>query len=168
LCVDAIVEPLRLFAGDGADCSNQRPIILLGNPRGFGRLVILDVAVTGIDIQSRTSDDAPDRPLNVRCEQKITEYHRVVDENGFQFVPTLFFHTGQLLESIKQLIKEQIRHELIFFEGEAKQSEVKSIMNWWLRCISMVITETASKNIAFKAAKMSETAFETQAAFVTP
>ena len=31
----------------------------------------------------------------------------------------------------------------------------------------VVITKTASKNIAFKAAKMSETAFETQAAFVT-
>jgi len=31
----------------------------------------------------------------------------------------------------------------------------------------MVIAKTASRNIVFKAAKMSETAFETQAAFVT-
>jgi len=52
-------------------------------------------------------------------------------------------------------------------EGEAKQSKVKSIMKWWSKCISMVITKDASRNIAFKAAKMSETAFETQAAFVT-
>ena len=31
----------------------------------------------------------------------------------------------------------------------------------------MVITKIASRNIVFKAVKMSETAFETQAAFVT-
>ena len=31
----------------------------------------------------------------------------------------------------------------------------------------MVMTKIASRNIAFKAAEMSETAFETQAAFVT-
>ena len=53
------------------------------------------------------------------------------------------------------------------FEGKAKQSEVKSIMKWCSKCISMVITKTASRNITFKAAKMSETTFETQAAFVT-
>ena len=63
--------------------SNQRRYILLRNSRGFGRQVILDVAVTGIDGQSRTSDDAPDRPLNVRYEQKMTKYHRVANENGF-------------------------------------------------------------------------------------
>ena len=33
--------------------------------------------------------------------------------------------------------------------------------------ISMGITKAASRNVTFKAAKMSETAFETQAAFVT-
>ena len=31
----------------------------------------------------------------------------------------------------------------------------------------MVVAKTASRNIAFKAGKMSEAAFETQAAFVT-
>ena len=49
----------------------QRPDILLGNPRGFGRQVILDVAVTAVDGQSRTSDDAADRPLNARYDQKL-------------------------------------------------------------------------------------------------
>ena len=45
--------------------------------------MILDVAVTGIDCHSRTSDEAPDRPLDVRYEQKMTKYHRVANENGF-------------------------------------------------------------------------------------
>ena len=34
----------------------------------------------------------------------------------------------EVLTNNYRLIKEQIRHKLIFFEGEAKQSEVKSIM----------------------------------------
>ena len=44
----------------------------------------------------------------------------------------------------------------MFIEGEAKQSKVKPIvMKWWSKRISSI-----------KAAKMSEAAFETQAAFV--
>ena len=37
------------------------------------------IPATGIDGQSRTSDDAPDRPLNVRYEQIMTLHHRVAD-----------------------------------------------------------------------------------------
>ena len=45
LHVDAIIEPLRLFADADGDVhgDNQRPDILLRNPRGFGRQVILDI-----------------------------------------------------------------------------------------------------------------------------
>ena len=57
LRLDAIVEPMRLFANAGEDASNQRPDIFIRNPRGLGRQVIIDVAVTGVDGQSRTSDE---------------------------------------------------------------------------------------------------------------
>ena len=49
LRLDAIVEPIRLFDEASGDRNNQRPDILLRSPRGFGRQIILDVAVTGID-----------------------------------------------------------------------------------------------------------------------
>ena len=88
--------------------------------------MIVDVAVTGIDGQYRASDDAPDHPFNVHYEQKTAKLHRVADEN----VSTVFSHTGQIHQSIMRLMKEQIRHKLIFFEGEAKQSKMKSIMKW--------------------------------------
>ena len=41
-------EPLRIFSDAAPVSANQRPDIdiLLRNPRGFGRQVILDVAVT--------------------------------------------------------------------------------------------------------------------------
>ena len=37
LRVDAIVEPLRIFSDAAPEVANQRPDILLRNPRGFGR-----------------------------------------------------------------------------------------------------------------------------------
>ena len=58
LRVDAIVEPMRLFAGAAEDASNQRPDAFLRSPRGLGRQAIVDVAVTGVDGQSRASDEA--------------------------------------------------------------------------------------------------------------
>ena len=60
LRIDAIVKPSRLFAEASGNGNNKRPDILLRNPRGFGRQIVLDVAVTGVDGQSRTSDDLQD------------------------------------------------------------------------------------------------------------
>ena len=71
LRLDAIVEPLRLFSDADEDASNQRPDIFIRNPRGLGRQVIIDVAVTGIDGQSRSNDEATERPLQTRYDQKM-------------------------------------------------------------------------------------------------
>ncbi len=130
--------------------------------------MILDVAVTAIDGQSRTSDDVADRPLNVRYDQKMAKYHRLADQSGFHFVPAVFSHTGQIHKSIKRLIAEQIRNKLAFSEGVVKQSRVRSTMRWWTKCISMVIAKTASRNVAFKTNVMSQAVLEAQASFVTP
>ncbi len=89
--VDAIVEPKRIFTKASASGSNQRPDILLRNPRGLGRQLLIDVAVTGIEGQSRTSDDLPDRPLRIRHEQKVAKYTRIAERNGLQFAPAVFF-----------------------------------------------------------------------------
>ena len=49
LRVDAVVEPTRLFTDAVEDAGNQRPDAFLRNPRGLGRQIIIDVAVTGVD-----------------------------------------------------------------------------------------------------------------------
>ena len=77
LRVDAIVEPLRLYTDATEDPSGQRPHIFLRSPRGLCRQIIIDVAVTGVDGQSRTSDEAVDRPLQARYDQKMAKYGRV-------------------------------------------------------------------------------------------
>ena len=41
-------------------------------------------------------------------------------------------------------------------------TKVKSVMKWWLKCISMIIIKTASRNVVFKATRMSERIMESQ------
>ena len=57
---------------------------------------------------------------------------------------------------------EQIRQKLITFEGQAKPSRDKSVMKWWSKCISMVITKTASRNVAFKSDEIIDALFQDQ------
>jgi len=123
--------------------------------------------VTGVDGQSRASDDFPDRPLQIRYDQKMAKYGHIVDQSRFQFVPTIFSHTGQIHGAFKSLLGEQIRQNLVAFEGQAKPSKIKSVMKWWSKCISMVIAKTASRNVAFKAAKIADSAFAGQSEILT-
>ena len=105
LRLDAIVEPTRLFDHNPGDVSNQRPDIFIRNPRGSGKQVIIDVALTGIDGQSRTSDEAVERPLQVRYDQKIAKYGQVAERNDLRFIPVFFSHTGQIHEVFKSFCK---------------------------------------------------------------
>ena len=77
---------MRLYAEVAEDRINQRPNIFLRNLRGLGRQIILDVAVTGIDGQSRTSDDASERPMQVRYEQKMSKYGRLAEQSNLRFI----------------------------------------------------------------------------------
>tara|TARA_A100001015_G_C15036696_1_gene736753 strand:+ start:2237 stop:2740 length:504 start_codon:yes stop_codon:yes gene_type:complete len=148
------------------DASDQRPDIFLRNPRGLGRQVIIDVAVTGVDGQSRASDEATERPLQIRYDQKMAKYGRVAEQNNLRFVPAVFSHTGQIHGEFKILVKEQIKQKLIAFEGDAKSSKIRSVMKWWSKYISMAITKTASRNMAFKVVKIREAIMEDQDEFL--
>ena len=162
LRLDAIVEPIRLFAEASGDRNSQRPDILLRNPRGFGRQVIMDVAVTGLDGQSRPTEDHPNRHLQARYDQKMAKYGYIAEQNRFQLIPAIFSHTGQIHDAFKDFLREQIRYKIVAFEGYAKSSNISSTMKWWSKCISMVIAKTASRNVAFKAARLGDLIFDRQ------
>ena len=90
--------------------------------------MIIDVAVTGVDGQSRTSDEATDRPLQIRYDQKMVKYGRVAEQSNLRFVPAVFSHTGQIHGEFKAFVKEQIKQKLVAFEGDAKASKTSSVM----------------------------------------
>ena len=118
--------------------------------------------MTGVDGQSRISDEAAERPLQVRYDQKMTKYGRVAEQNNLRFIPAVFSHADQIHGEFKALFKGQIRHKVIAFEGEAKSSKVRAVMKWCSRCISMAIAKTASRNVAFKVARMRKAIMEDQ------
>ena len=49
---------------------------------------------------------------------------------------------------------------------DAKASKIRSVMKWWSKCISVEIAKTASRNVAFKVAKMREAIMEDQDEFL--
>ena len=63
--IEPVVEPVRLFDADPDLDDRRRPDILIRNPRGFDRQVLLDVAVTGTDLFGRVTYDDPYKPLEV-------------------------------------------------------------------------------------------------------
>ena len=107
--------------------------------------------MTGLDGQSRPTEDLPDRHLQVHYDQKMAKCGNIAKQNSLQFILDIFSHTGQIHAAFKGLLVVQIRHKLIAFEGQAKPSKINSVMKWWSKCvsISMVIAKTASRNVAF-------------------
>ena len=77
---------------------------------------------------------------------------------------TITDHSGQIHGEFKAFVKEQIKQKLVAFDGDAKASKTRSAMKWWWwsKCISMAIAKTASRNVAFKVAKMREAIMEGQ------
>ena len=79
---------------------------------------------------------------------------RVANQNGLQFIPAVFSHAGQMHGEVKRFIKDQIRLQLTYTEGEAKSSKVQLAFRWWSKCISSVISRTASRNVLFSSARI--------------
>ena len=68
----------------------------------------------------------------------------------------MFSHTGQMHGEVKRFMKDQIRLQLTYTEGEAKSSKVELAFRWWSKCISSVISRTASRNVLFSSARISK------------
>ena len=61
--IDPMVEPVRLFDADPDLDDRRRPnILIIRCPRGTDRQVILDIAVTGVDLFGRVAYDDPYKP----------------------------------------------------------------------------------------------------------
>ena len=70
LGISVAYEPTSIFAEvrrlDGQGLGHRRPDILVHNPYGGGRPVIIEVALTATDGQTRTSHYDTNRPLRAK------------------------------------------------------------------------------------------------------
>ena len=64
-------------------------------------------------------------------------------------------------------VESERAYKLIDVEGEPKRSKIRVVMKWWTRCISMAIAKTASRNVAFKVARMRDAIMKDQDEFIT-
>ena len=56
-----------------------------------------------MDGQSRSaSDEAVERPLQVRFDQKMAKYGQVAAQKELRLIPAVFSHTGQIHEELLQ------------------------------------------------------------------
>ena len=108
-------------------------------------------------LQSRARHNDPNKPLYGGYKQKLNKHHNVANQNGLQFIPTIFSHTGQTHLETKRFVRDQIRLQLTIAEGKAKTFRVDSIFRWWSKCISATICRTASRNTLFSSARISKT-----------
>ena len=78
---------LELRPPDGQGLDYRRPDILVHNPYGGGRKVIIEVAVTATNGQTRTSHYDTNRPLKARYDQKIQKYTNAAQALGYRLIP---------------------------------------------------------------------------------
>ena len=106
--------------------STNASLTYLRNPRGTGRQVTLDVAVTGFNCRSRDNNDNPDQIPNHRFSEKSRKYDPVAIENGFQSLSAIFSHTGQTHGAMMRFIEDQIRCKLVESYGKASRFKITS------------------------------------------
>ena len=141
-----LLEPLHLFENI-QDEDNRRPDILVSNPYGGGPQIILDVAVTGVNGQSRQSDTGTDQPLEFRYNQKKVKYAQVAQDNGYRFIPVIFSHTGRIHKDAMDFMSAQIEGKFELEDDQLQSSKIKSTLNLWVKQLSCVINRTAARNI---------------------
>ena len=110
------------------------------NPFGGGRQIILDVAVTGVDGQSRRRSVDVDAPLNSRFYKKIRKCEQVAICNGFKVMPAVFSHTGQIHHRIMALIRRQIDYELQLQSQQRQHDSWYPMLKVWIRKLPVVIS----------------------------
>ena len=140
------LEPLDMFRNSEPD-DGRRPDIVLRNPYGGGRQIIIDVTLSGINGSTRTNDDIPEQPIIVRRKQKESKYSQIANRNGLNFIAASFSHTGEMDVKFRNFLLQQIRLKLQLVDGEVKKSKVRSIMKHFVRHISAAINRSASRNI---------------------
>ena len=93
---------MNIFQNHEPD-DNRRPGILIRNPYGGGKQIIIDVAVTGIDGTTRRNDDKPNQPLVARRKQKTRKYGPTAELNQLILIPGIFSYNSVMEVVIKNL-----------------------------------------------------------------
>ena len=111
--------------------------------------------VTGVTGSSRLSDEDVEQPLRIRFHQKKAKYGHIARANGLTFIPAIFSHTGQIHDTIKGWMFNQIiKMKMELDDPQVQSGKIQSVMRYWTRQLSAVINKTASRAILAVAANL--------------
>ena len=145
-------EPTNIFAGlrprDGQELDYRRPDILVHNPYGGGGKVIIEVAVTATNGQTRTSYYDTSRPLKVRYDQKIQKYANAAHAVGCRLIPCVLSHAGPIQHEIEDFVRGQIRQKLQIADDRDDPTKLKPWLNIGLnKCQPQLIGKQVETSI---------------------
>ena len=136
-------EPTNIFAElrplDGQELDYRRPDILVHNPYGGGRKVIIEVAVTATNGQTRTSHYDTSRPLKARYDQKIQKYANAAHAVGCRLIPCVLSYAGQIHHEIEDFVRGQIRQKLQIADGQDDPIKLKAMVKHWSQQMSAAV-----------------------------
>ena len=155
-------EPTNMFADlrplDGQGIDYRRPDILVHNPYGGGRKVIIEVAATTTNGLTRTSHHDTNRPLNVRRDQKFQKYANAAQALGCRLIICVVSYAGQIHHEIVDFVRGQIRHKIQIADGQDDPIKLKASVKHWSQQMSAAINREACRNITRKASQMEDKA----------
>ena len=84
--------------------------------------MIIEVAVTATNGQTRTSHYDTKRPLKARYDQKIQKYANAAQAIGCRLIPCVLSYAGQIHHEIEDFVRGQIRQKLQIVDGQVDPS----------------------------------------------
>ena len=92
--------------------------------------------------------------MRIRFNQKKAKYDHIARANGLTFIPAIFSHTGQIHDTIKGWMFNQIKMKMELHDPQVQSDKIKSVMRYWTGQLSAVINKTASRAILAVAANL--------------
>ena len=93
------------------------------------------------------SDEDVEQPLRIRFHQKKAKYGHIARANGLTFIPAIFSHTGQIHDTIKGWLFNQIKMKMELDDPQVHNGKIQSTMRYWMTDLSAVINKSASRAI---------------------
>ena len=93
------------------------------------------------------SDEDVEQPLRIRFHQKKAKYGHIARANGLTFIPAIFSHTGQIHDTIKGWLFNQIKMKMELDDPQIHNGKIQSTMRYWMTDLSAVINKSASRAI---------------------
>ena len=74
-------------------------------------------------------------------------YDHIARANGLTFIPAIFSHTGQIHDTIKGWMFNQIKMKMELDDPQVQNGKIQSTMRYWTTDLSAVINKAASRAI---------------------